>query len=27
VRLPLYYELTETEVLRVAEAVREFYQG
>jgi len=27
VRLPLYYELTETEVLRVVEAVREFYQG
>jgi len=26
VRLPLYYELTEAEVLRVAEAVREFYQ-
>jgi len=27
VRLPLYYELTEAEVLRVVEAVREFYQG
>ena len=27
VRLPLYYELTETEVLRVVEAVYEFYQG
>ena len=27
VRLPLYYELTEAEVLRVAEAVREFFQG
>jgi len=27
VRLPLYYELTETDVLRVAEAVREFYEG
>jgi len=27
VRLPLYYELTETEVLRVVEVVREFYQG
>ena len=26
VRLPLYYELTETEVLRVVEAVGEFYQ-
>jgi len=27
VRLPLYFELTEAEVLRVVEAVREFYQG
>ena len=27
VRLPLYYELTEAEVLRVVDAVREFYQG
>jgi len=27
VRLPLYYELTEAEVLRVVEAVHEFYQN
>ncbi len=26
-RLPLYYELTESEVLRVTEAIREFYRG